>query len=125
MSGTKWTAGDVRRVVNNPVYVGIGPFPQILDEDDWIAAQCEMISREGARKTLRHIKTVLNETFPAGVATVSGEAWVEESVDAIKKLGPDAFFRQLISKLRTELKHVPAAETVPVLGYTPASPDRG
>jgi len=118
-------ADDVRRVINNPVYVGIGPFPQINDDVEWIAAQRETISREGARKTLRNIKLALSETFPSGVATVSSESWVEESVDAIKKLGPDAFFRELISKLRMELKDVPPAETVPVLGYTPASPDRG
>lgn len=51
-------------IITNPIYVGIGPFPQIIPEEEWIAAVAKLIQDQGAETVLRSILGQLKATFP-------------------------------------------------------------
>lgn len=54
----EWTEEDIRKMVVNPVYTGIGPYPRTLDDDLWIRCATRVIKEEGAHYFLR---TMLDE----------------------------------------------------------------
>lgn len=58
------TAEDVEKILTNPVYVGIGPFPQLVDEALWISAAKKAIKQRGADRFFRSMFQALRETFP-------------------------------------------------------------
>lgn len=63
-----WTADDVRRVLVNPTYAGIGPFPKVVEREEWILAATRMINEIGARKFLEAMLDELDASlrFAAG-----------------------------------------------------------
>ena len=64
LEGRPWTEADVNKVVTNPVYAGIGPYPAIVPEDLWVEAVAKMIRDRGAEPVLRDILRNLREAFP-------------------------------------------------------------
>jgi hypothetical protein len=103
LANNKWTETDVQNIVNNPVYVGIGPFPAIVDDDTWIKAQISNAEETGIRQTLTNIRKTLQETLGREVSCISHPEWIDESIQEIKMEGAATFFRQLLSQLRLEL----------------------
>ncbi|KXB01274.1 hypothetical protein AKJ41_02120 [candidate division MSBL1 archaeon SCGC-AAA259O05] len=61
--GDKLSEEDVRDIVHNPVYPGLGPFPKIISDEKWIEANAVAIEREGKEEYLRKLLEVLGETF--------------------------------------------------------------
>jgi hypothetical protein len=64
-----WTPDDVRRVLVNPIYAGIGSFPKVVEREDWIQAATRMINEIGARKFL---EAMLDE-LDASLKVAAGE----------------------------------------------------
>jgi hypothetical protein len=60
-----WSEDDVRKVITNPVYVGIGPFPQVVPDDQWIAAVSRLIKERGTAFVLKEVLRNRREAFPA------------------------------------------------------------
>jgi len=54
---------DVDAIMANPVYVGIGPFPMLVGEDDYIAAAKLMIEEQGPEHYLRQMIAALRASF--------------------------------------------------------------
>ena len=50
-------------MVCNPVYAGIGPFPALVSDEQWVAAAAKAIEKEGAEQFLVNLLYVLRETF--------------------------------------------------------------
>lgn len=65
-SGNKdgWTGDDVAKVITNPVYAGIGPYPAMVPEDQWVQAVAKLIKERGAAPVLRDMLKNLREAFP-------------------------------------------------------------
>lgn len=59
-----WSEADVRNVITNPIYVGIGPFPQVVPDDQWIAAISRLIKERGAASVMKEVLRNLREAFP-------------------------------------------------------------
>ena len=59
----KWTADDVSKVIANPIYVGMGSFPQIIDDETWLTTATKQIKKEGPHKFLTRMLRVLRETL--------------------------------------------------------------
>lgn len=55
----EFTAEDVADMISNPVYAGIGPYPPIVDDDQWVAAALVGINEHGADAFLRRMLRVL------------------------------------------------------------------
>jgi len=61
----KWTKDEVLKIVCNPIYTGMGPFPQIIDEEQWLVAACKTIRKDGALTFLQAMLCSLREAFDA------------------------------------------------------------
>jgi hypothetical protein len=59
----KWTGEDVAAVLANPIYTGIGPYPPIVTDDDWVKAASRSIEEEGAEVFLHRMLQVLRESL--------------------------------------------------------------
>jgi hypothetical protein len=59
----KWKEEEVQRVVANPVCVGIGPYPAIVDKKLWVAAASKMMSEVGQEKFLEIMLEELQKAF--------------------------------------------------------------
>ena len=46
MSEEQWTATDVRNILNNPIYAGVGP-PAIVPEEQWLTVATRLIGEIG------------------------------------------------------------------------------
>ena len=57
------TPAEIRGMVCNPVYAGIGPFPALVSDEQWVAAAAKAIEKEGAEQFLVNLLHVLRETF--------------------------------------------------------------
>jgi hypothetical protein len=49
------------------------------------------------------ISCTLRDSFDGRMQCIEREAWIDESVAAIKQIGAEAFFRCLLLELREEL----------------------
>jgi hypothetical protein len=65
MSGAEgeWTEEQVRGILCNPIYAGIGPFPALISDKRWIRAAAKMIAEDGEVQFLVNLLYVLRESF--------------------------------------------------------------
>ena len=61
MSGeTKpWTEEQVRGLVSNPLYAGIGPYPALVTDEQWVRAAKQAIREVGTEQFLVNLLAVL------------------------------------------------------------------
>ena len=57
------TPAEIRGMVCNPVYAGMGPFPALVSDEQWVAAAATAISKEGAEQFLVNLLYVLRQTL--------------------------------------------------------------
>ena len=57
------TPAEVRGMVCNPVYAGMGPFPALVSDEQWVAAAATVINKEGAEQFLVNLLYVLRQTL--------------------------------------------------------------
>jgi hypothetical protein len=57
------TPAEIRAMVCNPVYAGVGPFPALVSDEEWVAAAAMAIKKEGAEQFLVNLLHVLRQTF--------------------------------------------------------------
>ena len=59
---------DIKRILCNPIYVGIGPYARIVDEDHWVKGNEKLIREIGAEAWLRlmleELRKAMQETTP-------------------------------------------------------------
>jgi len=58
-----FTEEDVRGMISNPIYAGIGPFPQIIPDEMWVGTAERQINKEGATQFLVNMLHVLRESL--------------------------------------------------------------
>lgn len=104
-----WTANDVRAVVCNPVYAGLGPFPPLIDDEQWIQAVTRLLRYDGEEPTLLQIRTVLQQTFGALPDALNQPGWLATAKRAIAQQGADPYLRQLLCELRAAYHDVTVA----------------
>jgi hypothetical protein len=95
-----WTANDVRAILHNPVYVGLGPFPALIDEATWLAVQERMMREDGLDVSLLQLRTSLEHTFGTLPAFMRDPHWVADAKTACTRDGMRAYLTQLLSDLR-------------------------
>ena len=65
-SGTpphEMTPEAIKGLLLNPIYAGVGPYPAIVEERQWVCACEKMIEEEGAEQFLVNLLYVLRECF--------------------------------------------------------------
>jgi hypothetical protein len=53
----------VRGILVNPIYTGVGPFPQLVEDAAWVRACAKLIEEEGTQQFLVNLLYVLRECF--------------------------------------------------------------
>jgi hypothetical protein len=122
----EWQESDVRAILCNPLYVGLGPFKQVVAEDMWLQAAEKQVAEEGAEQYLVNVLFMLKESLKKlqshpqrdiglevdnAVATgvgpfprlISDEQWIRASAAKMRQQGVTAFMRAQLRKLRDTL----------------------
>ena len=91
---TPFTPDDIRAILTNPVYTGIGPFQAIVDEETWLDVNVAIIAEEGAPETIQCIVAQFEESFPDAPNLDAG-AYIRQTDRA-----PRDALRRLLSDMR-------------------------
>src|SRR6266705_1823965 len=62
-SGMEFTEEEVRGMIANPVYAGIGPFPQLVSDEQWVRAATKSIRVDGPEQFLVNLLHVLRQSL--------------------------------------------------------------
>jgi hypothetical protein len=65
-SGTppnKLSPEAIRGMIVNPIYAGVGPFPRLVDDDQWVRGCAKLIEEERPEQYLVNLLYVLRECF--------------------------------------------------------------
>lgn len=62
-----WLAEQVEAIISNPCYAGVGPFPALVPEEDWIHAAAHLIETVGTEQFLVNMLETLRESFEHAV----------------------------------------------------------
>jgi hypothetical protein len=100
---SEWTEADVRRILSNPIYVGIGPFPRIIADDLWISAQVRLVEEHGVRPRLRAIRTALHEALGYQLPRLATPTWLDDSYRAVAAEGLEVFLHRFITQVRADV----------------------
>lgn len=60
--GGVWTVNDVRKIIINPVYAGVGEYPALISDDQWLAGNTALLREIGPRRFLKLLLEVSRET---------------------------------------------------------------
>lgn len=82
-------------MLTNPVYTGMGPYPAIIRDEDWLDANARLIEEDGSEVVIRSILARFQETFP-GLQVPDAESLVRHAPQ-----GP----RETLLRLLVELKN--------------------
>ena len=91
---SKWTPADVKGLIANPVYAGMGPFAALVSEEVWLEAVLRLMARQGESATIDDILAQFQEVFPLLVAPDADE-YVQQA-----KQDPRAALCRLLMDLR-------------------------
>jgi hypothetical protein len=82
-------------MLTNPVYTGMGPYPSIIPDEDWLDANTRLIEEDGSEVVIRSILAQFQETFP-GLSVPDVEPLVQHAPQ-----GPRETLLQLLAELRS------------------------
>ena len=66
MSGSSMaqlTEEEVRGMIANPIYTGIGPYPQLIPDEQWIRCAAKAIAGDGPEQFLVNMLYVLRQAL--------------------------------------------------------------
>ena len=81
-------------MLTNPVYTGMGPYPAIIKDEEWLAINAQMIARDGPEVVVRSILARFLETFPS-LQAPDADPFIRHAQG-----DPVATLRQLLAVLR-------------------------
>jgi hypothetical protein len=53
----------IRAMLVNPIYAGVGPFPRLVEDEQWVRACAKLIKEDGPEQFLVNLLFVLRESF--------------------------------------------------------------
>ena len=56
---------NLRGIICNPIYAGVGPFPRMVSDDMWIGSAAKLTRAEGPEQFLVNMLYVLRRSFEA------------------------------------------------------------
>ncbi len=62
-SGDEMTPERLRATICNPIYAGVGPYPALVSDEQWVRAAAQMIKKEGSEQFLVNLLYVLRQSF--------------------------------------------------------------
>ena len=62
-SGLDFTEEEVRGMIANPIYAGLGPYPQLIPDEKWVRCAVKAIHEDGPEQFLVNMLHVLRQSF--------------------------------------------------------------
>jgi hypothetical protein len=53
-------------MIANPIYAGIGPYPQLIPDEQWVRCAAKAIAQDGAEQFLVNMLHVLRQAMRGG-----------------------------------------------------------
>ena len=63
LEGGELTPADILGMICNPVYAGIGPYPALMSDEEWVAAAAKAIRKEGPEQFLVNMLYMLRKSL--------------------------------------------------------------
>jgi hypothetical protein len=57
------TEEEVRGMIANPIYAGIGPYPQLIPDEQWVRCAAKAIAEDGPEQFLVNLLHVLRQAL--------------------------------------------------------------
>jgi len=57
------TEADIRGMICNPIYAGVGPYEALVPEEQWVKVMARMIKTDGPEQVLVNMLHVLRHSF--------------------------------------------------------------
>ena len=57
-------AAAVKGILVNPIYTGVGPYPRLVSDEEWVRACAKLIETDGPVQFLVNLLHVLRESLP-------------------------------------------------------------
>ncbi len=54
---------DVRGILSNPIYCGIGPFPKMVEDEKYVSAAVKSIEEDGAEQFVVNMLYLMRKSF--------------------------------------------------------------
>jgi hypothetical protein len=67
------TEAEIRGIIANPIYAGLGPYPATITDEQWVMAAVKAIQEDGSEQFLVNMLFVLRESLKP-FETMRGEA---------------------------------------------------
>ena len=62
-SGDEMTADKTRGMICNPIYTGVGPYPPLVTDEEWVRAAAQMIKESAIRHFLQSENCAMQNTL--------------------------------------------------------------
>ena len=59
----EFTEGQIRGIICNPIYAGIGPYPALIDDKMWVNAASRSIEKDGNEQFLVNLLHLLRQSL--------------------------------------------------------------
>ncbi len=104
MGFARAAVNNVSDIIHNPVYTGIGPFPRLIEDDQWLKCMTKSVEENGPEQAFLHMTHAVEKSF--GIPALA-EARSEESLAQLRRkieeVGAEHFFADLLKNLRRSL----------------------
>jgi hypothetical protein len=57
------TETEIRGIIANPIYAGVGPYPAMVTDEEWVKAAVKAIQEDGAEQFFVNLLFVLRESL--------------------------------------------------------------
>lgn len=109
-----WSTNDIKDILANPMYAGIGPFntivdnevveipeiPKIIDDESFVKVQIRRIEELGPKLAIQQLRGTLHKYLGFRLTSISHEGWLEDSIKFIESNGTEDFFYTFLALLR-------------------------
>lgn len=89
---------NIEEIITNPVYVGIGEYPKVIDDETWVKAGVIAIEKEGIERYFDLVFENLKEAF--GVEYSEKDETIKEGIKAYENGRLKEFLQGFIKELR-------------------------
>ncbi|HEY3277628.1 MAG TPA: hypothetical protein VGJ94_13500 [Syntrophorhabdaceae bacterium] len=92
-------------IIHNPLFTGIGPFPRIINDEEWVKCMAKSAENNGPDYAYLKMTEAVEKSF--GISAIEAVR-SEESLTRLKReileKGAEPFFANLLKDLRKSLR---------------------
>ena len=96
MEQMRHSVQDVTDIIHNPVYTGIGPFPRIINDEEWVKCMAKSAENNGPDYAYLKMTEAVEKSFGiSAIEAVRSEESLTRLKQEITEKGAEPFFANL------------------------------